>query len=113
MKKKLPKKNMILYNQNQFVSKKEYIFMLIFYSTLFHLINSSILYQNTELESKIQTLTKSLEHEKSTQQITQSNLLVAEEQVLKLTKGIEESRNECYSLRKQITDVYYNLSLSI
>ncbi len=48
---------------------------------------------------------KSLEVQKSSYGTYQKSLEDTEEQVHRLTTALEDSRKECISLRKQITDV--------
>jgi septal ring factor EnvC (AmiA/AmiB activator) len=66
---------------------------------------SLFLYQNEALETKLQKLSRSMDSEKLSQQSYQKSLNDTEEQLLRLTRSLDESKADCFLMRKQISEV--------
>jgi hypothetical protein len=61
--------------------------------------------QNDLLEAKLQKQSKSMDTERMSQQSYQKSLQETEEQLLRLTRSLDESKADCLLMRKQIAEV--------
>lgn len=62
---------------------------------------------------KYQKLLKSVDSERSTQHSYQKSLQETEEQLLRLTRSLDESKADCLLMRKQIAEVIVDYFITL